>query len=564
MLFGLAEAVDLVEEAVATWSVLEQGPNEVVLTDGPDRVVLSGTGLTVELTEGQAILSGGTLNALSLTMNGAVVAGFSGLSISAQALAVAAQSDASGADPHAVEALFLVGDWDFVGTDSANQLDTVAGTGDGVAVQPAGNDTIALGAGNDLFDAGGGDDTIDGGSGDDVLIGGDGADVAIFSASITRYGFELGADGALIVAGAGFWTDDGRDSLTEIERLEFDDGVSVAVAQTAGGIALVQTDAADAYGWQTTEYALTEDGVTLVSRLDDLGRFTVYDVNPDGSETWTMTDTAGAFWYSSVVTDFDANAVIQTHFYTYDSGLTRLDTFDDGVRTTVAYTDTAADLVVYQTRLVEVDEEGAIRSMTSLLDNGQTEVITFASGQRSTLTWVDTQDDHDWHSNALVFEASGLIAQRTLTYDDGMVQVHGFTAGVRTALTIFDPLDVVDYRNRGYSFDGSGQLTQLTTVYDTGVREVESYDGGVRSERVQTDQEDSFIWTTETISYDATGVVEELIRSYDDGRVLTIDHVDGIRSVATWVDAADAYAWATRTDTFDAAGALVSVDFTYD
>ncbi len=88
------------------------------------------------------------------------------------------------------------------GTESANVL---TGTG--------GADTIS---------GLGGDDTITGGSGNDSIDGGDGNDTAVFAGSIGSYVITSQPGGGLLVSGA-----DGVDTLTNVERVRFDEGTFI-------------------------------------------------------------------------------------------------------------------------------------------------------------------------------------------------------------------------------------------------------------------------------------------------------------------------------------------------
>ena len=102
-----------------------------------------------------------------------------------------------------------------------------------------GDDELDGGSGNDVLDGGEGSDTVLGGTGDDVLLGGAGDDrfaeepgndtvfggagLDLVTYSGPRNSYELRADVNRIAVSSGAFT----DSLTEVERVKFDD-VSVA------------------------------------------------------------------------------------------------------------------------------------------------------------------------------------------------------------------------------------------------------------------------------------------------------------------------------------------------
>jgi len=80
-----------------------------------------------------------------------------------------------------------------------------------------GADRLEGGAGNDILMGGAGNDFLIGGAGDDVLDGGGGSDTAYFAVSMEGVAFTY-EGGAIIVSGQG------RDTLTNVEFLQFTDG----------------------------------------------------------------------------------------------------------------------------------------------------------------------------------------------------------------------------------------------------------------------------------------------------------------------------------------------------
>ncbi|PZN96384.1 MAG: hypothetical protein DCF29_23570 [Alphaproteobacteria bacterium] len=83
----------------------------------------------------------------------------------------------------------------------------------------AGNNVLDGGGGADHIIAGLGNDVLIGGSGDDILDGGVGTDVAVFGGIRADYTITQ-SEGKTLIVGA-----DGSDSLTNIERLQFSDGI---------------------------------------------------------------------------------------------------------------------------------------------------------------------------------------------------------------------------------------------------------------------------------------------------------------------------------------------------
>ena len=90
----------------------------------------------------------------------------------------------------------------------------------------SGNDTIILREGGEIAFGYAGKDTIEGGAGNDAIDGGAGVDTAIFKDSSSAYTLTSNDDGTVTVVhtspSEGF-TDEGTDTLTSIEKMQFSD-----------------------------------------------------------------------------------------------------------------------------------------------------------------------------------------------------------------------------------------------------------------------------------------------------------------------------------------------------
>ncbi|MBB4082710.1 beta strand repeat-containing protein [Brevundimonas lenta] len=111
----------------------------------------------------------------------------------------------------------------------------------------AGADTINGTAGVNTVYGEGGDDTIRGAAGDDIIDGGAGTDTAVFSGLRSAYSITT-ISGVTTVTGP-----DGSDTLTNVERLQFDDGlflwngapVPMAINGTSDGDIIVANAGSD-------------------------------------------------------------------------------------------------------------------------------------------------------------------------------------------------------------------------------------------------------------------------------------------------------------------------------
>jgi hypothetical protein len=90
----------------------------------------------------------------------------------------------------------------------------------------SGNDTIVLREGDEIAYGYAGKDTIQGGAGNDAIDGGKGIDIAIYKDTSSAYSLTANDDGTVSVIHSspseGF-TDEGSDTLTSIEKIQFSD-----------------------------------------------------------------------------------------------------------------------------------------------------------------------------------------------------------------------------------------------------------------------------------------------------------------------------------------------------
>ena len=119
------------------------------------------------------------------------------------------------------------------GSDEANRLygragdDQIAGLdGNDYLFGEDGDDILDAGDGNDRVYGGSGTDQITGGEGNDLLYGGEGFDTANFSGKFSDYEITDLGNGRFVVEDIRPDSPDGRDTLTNVERLVFSDGVA--------------------------------------------------------------------------------------------------------------------------------------------------------------------------------------------------------------------------------------------------------------------------------------------------------------------------------------------------
>lgn len=172
---------DAIDHTTGSATVIFVSPTLIRLSEvGAGGIVflyeISGTGITTGLVAGVPVLTGGTIDGLTMTQGGALQMTVTGLGLTAVALQTAIGLDASGADIAAIENLFLPLGWTYSGNANADVLLRTDASSDGVPLNLSGNDNFDTGGGNDRIFLGDGNDSAHGGTGNDKLDGWNGTD----------------------------------------------------------------------------------------------------------------------------------------------------------------------------------------------------------------------------------------------------------------------------------------------------------------------------------------------------------------------------------------------------
>ena len=169
--------------------------------------VLTGSHLTFSgsVADGTLALTGGAVDGLSLSRDGAKAVSFTSLQTTGDQLWQAFQDEARGVDPTAVTHLLVHHCWTYHG-NGLNDYFPRSETADFGLLDPTGMDRIYLYGGDDVFFTGSNTDTIFGGNGNDSISGGDDADSLLGGNGDDVMDGGSGADVAY-----GGW---GRDTIT--------------------------------------------------------------------------------------------------------------------------------------------------------------------------------------------------------------------------------------------------------------------------------------------------------------------------------------------------------------
>lgn len=373
-----------------------------------------------------------------------------------------------------------VGDGVVTGTAAAELIDATY----------ADSDSDAVSDGDDQVAALGGDDTMAGGLGNDTLDGGEGTDEVLLSGTVLDFAFAH--DGVLTVrdTNTADGTDEGTDTLIDVESLRFSDGSTAQIAMVSSGL-------------MVTMYA---SGSTQASTRK------VFDVN--NAYAWSeYTQTFGA----------DGQRTAQTN--TYDDGRVIDYTFTDGIRSTALATD-VDNAYAWDTYAITYDANGDKATQTTTYDDGRVIDYTFTDGVRSTATATDADIAYAWASYDITYDANGDKAGQTTYYDDGRIAETTFAGGVRQTRVITDVEDAFVWSTVEQTFDAAGVRSEQTNTYDDGRVLERTFVNGISSLDVMTDVADAYSWASYTDTYDPSGERVQRVMIYDDGSEVITNYLD--------------------------------------
>jgi len=158
---------------------------------------------------------------------------------------------------------------DLTGTAQAEYFDLKGG--DDRCYAGAGDDIVVAGSGNDSVYGGSGADQLKGDAGNDALDGGADTDTAVFAGASSQY-VVAAVGGGFTVTDTASGAPEGADTLTDIERLKFSDGL---FAIGAGGVLTPVANPATA--------PANTAGSVVISGVGALGKVVTATVSdPDG------------------------------------------------------------------------------------------------------------------------------------------------------------------------------------------------------------------------------------------------------------------------------------------
>ena len=322
--------------------------------------------------------------------------------------------------------------------------------------------------------------------------------------------------------------------------------------------------------------------------------------------TSTRFDTEDQFSWDSITSTFEDQTLIFRETV-YDNGIARSEEFLFGVRASITQYDNVDPItgeapedggaVSWTEQYIEYDPSGTIEFRDTLFDSGVQRIENFQNGVRSITMQYDNIDPItgeapedggavSWTEQITSYDLNGEIEGRNTVFDDGVTKLEFFQNGVRTTTIQLDNVDPSTFEGpedggaRNWiqlatSYDENGTIEQRSTVFDNGIFKIEDFENGVRSSTIQYDNLDfitgeapadggAVSWTEQSTYYDPDGVLEFRETTYDDGILRLEEFENGVRSVTTQFDRDDAVSWTEQYTEYNADGSIYFRSTTFD
>lgn len=344
--------------------------------------------------------------------------------------------------------------------------DFIAGdAGPNYLVGLPGDDVIEGRAGDDTIEGGDDDDVVKGGSGDDVIDGGRGTDTAIFSRAVGRYTFYRDGGGDYRVESL-----DGKDQLSGIELVQFDDGASAPVS--------IESVLDDRPGDRSTTGRLTAGG-SATGAVNFAG---------DADLFRTVLTAGTTYWFDGQGKSSGSGTLRTPYLQLLGADGATVLAFDGGgglgLDAWISYTP-AITGTYYVSAQATGGNTGTYRLKESLADDftnnpAQAGVLDASSHVYATINSVG---DSDWFRTRLVAGATYWFSQ------EGQANGVGSLADPYLRLVGSDGATLASDNNRGIGSNASFSYTpKVTGTYYLSAQAVGGYTGSYRlSERVADD-----------------------------------------------------------------------------
>jgi hypothetical protein len=339
------------------------------------------------------------------------------------------------------------------------------------------------------------------------------------------------------------------DANGDIESRDtlFDNGITRAETFDGGTrVLIVQEDVDDVKNWDTITTAYDPNGLVSnketvfdngVTRADlfefgeQFGRIERDNFNEFGEAPAD----GGAKSWEEITTSYDANGLVDNRDTVFDNGVTRLEVFENGVRTVKIEQDNYDELgeapadggVRYWSEIATAyDANGDIALRQTVFDDGTTSIVEYQDGVRTFMLQTDSLDGDGvkpWEEIVTEYDAEGVIASRGTTFDNGVARQELFEDGTRTFMVEEDVFDFADWGAKLTTYDANGVVDLRATIFDNSDQTIRVFEDGVLDALILGDGDNSESWEVRVTEYTPDGPVTT---DYDDQFDLPQQYLD--------------------------------------
>ena len=379
------------------------------------------------------------------------------------------------------------------------------------------------------------------------------------------------------------------DGVLSDRLINYDNGTTAQTSYMDGvRFRMLQSDGqldGGAKTWDTIETFYGPDGSVA-------GRVTMYDNGVIKEESFvngtisqvTQYDnpqyagSGGAKSWDSIVAYYDAEGQMTGRVTTYDNGIVREESFENGVRSHTRQMDNPEDAAgsgskSWDTIDTYYGATGDLLAQVTRYDNGIVRETEYENGVRARVLQLDNPQDDEgtgvksWTSIETFYDPAGQVEARITNYDDGRLRQDSFENGIRTNTEIQDNAygggeSQYPWTAINISYDETGKIAAKHTIYDDGRVKTDSYEDGVRTSSTIEDRflfnGGNYDWDQQQFVYAEDGSVASREISYDNGDAVQSVYDNGLRIERSEFDGDGSEAWLGRTTSYNADGSVAS------
>ncbi len=287
-----------------------------------------------------------------------------------------------------------------------------------------------------------------------------------------------------------------------------------------------ETDGAKPWASITIKYDITtnemtdrttffDNGIKRVEAFEDGVRSSRVDEDLNDVRSW-----------DTISITYDDTGAIASRETVYDDGDVLISRYENGIRTLTTQQDdpdgTGLNTRNWDTITSTHDESGALALRETLYDDGDTRVETFENGIRTQTIQHDDPDGtgentRNWDIINSIYDENGDISQKLITYDDGSTNSVFYYEGGGVQFAVRE--DVIDGTDGVFeweyifsTYDEGGNRTSRQTLYDNADELIFIYEQGELQTRLDVDGDDSEDWRVQITDY---GVDGNVVTTYD-------------------------------------------------